>query len=114
MCSLSCQGQSFSRNLMLGQDTGQSNCRKNPRTLPRSNTPFGRYRFLRLPFGLKSSQDGFQRKIDECYEALGGVVALVVGIIYIWSFPRGTRQQPQKCTCCSYTRERHQTKRRQT
>lgn len=24
------------------------------------NTPFGRYRYLRLPFGLKSSQDEFQ------------------------------------------------------
>eukprot|EP00105_Crassostrea_gigas_P044027 XP_019928175.1 PREDICTED: uncharacterized protein K02A2.6-like [Crassostrea gigas] len=41
------------------------------------NTPFGRYRYLRLPFGLKSSQDEFQRKIDECYEGLDGVVALV-------------------------------------
>lgn len=41
------------------------------------NTPFGRYRYLRLPFGLKSSQDDFQRKIDGCYEGLDGVVALV-------------------------------------
>lgn len=41
------------------------------------NTPFGRYRYLRLPFGLKSSQDEFQRKIDECYECLDSVVALV-------------------------------------
>ena len=28
------------------------------------NSPYGRYRFLRLPFGLKSAQDEFQRKID--------------------------------------------------
>ena len=29
------------------------------------NTPFGRYRFLRMPFGLRMSQDIFQFKIDE-------------------------------------------------
>lgn len=32
------------------------------------NTHKGRYRFLRLPFGLNVSQDIFQRKIDETYE----------------------------------------------
>ena len=45
------------------------------------NTPYGRYRFLRLPFGLKSSQDEFQRKIDESYEGLEGMVALVDDIL---------------------------------
>ena len=45
------------------------------------NTPFGRFRYLRLPFGLKSSQDIFQRKIDECYEGIDGVVALVDDIL---------------------------------
>ena len=39
------------------------------------NTPFGRYRYLRLPFGLKSSQDEFQRRVDECFEGLDGVIA---------------------------------------
>ena len=29
------------------------------------NTPYGRYRFLRLPFGLVCAQDVFQRKVDE-------------------------------------------------
>lgn len=38
------------------------------------NTPFGRSRYLRLPFWFKSSQDEFQRKIDECYEGLDGIV----------------------------------------
>ncbi|KAK3107010.1 hypothetical protein FSP39_004902 [Pinctada imbricata] len=45
------------------------------------NTPFGRYRYLRLPFGLKSSQDEFQRKVDECFEGIPGVVALVDDIL---------------------------------
>ena len=41
------------------------------------NTPFGRYRYLRLPFGLNSSQDEFQRRIDEIYEGLPGIVTIV-------------------------------------
>lgn len=45
------------------------------------NTPFGRYRFLRLPFGLKSSQDEFQRKMDECFEGLEGVCVIVDDIL---------------------------------
>ncbi len=45
------------------------------------NTVFGRYRFLRLPFGLISAQDEFQRKIDETYEGLNGVMAIVDDIL---------------------------------
>ena len=45
------------------------------------NTPFGRYRFLRLPFGVISAQDEFQRKIDETYQGLTGVVAIVDDIL---------------------------------
>ena len=37
------------------------------------NTAFGRYKFLRLPFGLISSQDIFQQKIDQAYDGLEGV-----------------------------------------
>ena len=44
------------------------------------NTPFG-YRHLRLPFGLNSSQNEFQRKVDECFEQLPGVVALFEDIL---------------------------------
>ena len=32
--------------------------------------PFGRFRFLRMPFGLWMSQDVFQPKLDECYAGL--------------------------------------------
>ena len=42
------------------------------------NTPFGRYRYLRLPFGLKNSQDIFQQKIDECCESMPGVADILV------------------------------------
>jgi len=45
------------------------------------NTCFGRYRYLRLPMGLKSSMDIFQRKIDESFESLPGVVAIVDDVL---------------------------------
>ena len=31
------------------------------------NTPFGRYRFLRLPFGLKSSAEVFEKRVEELF-----------------------------------------------
>ena len=45
------------------------------------NTPFGRYRYLRVPFGLNCSQDVFQRKIDETFEGMAGVTAIVDDIL---------------------------------
>ena len=45
------------------------------------NTPYGRYRFLPLPFGIISAQDEFQRKMDETFEGLPGVTPLVDDII---------------------------------
>ena len=47
------------------------------------NTAFGRYKFLRLPFGLISSQDIFQQKIDQAYEGLEGVEPIADDIL-IW------------------------------
>ena len=40
------------------------------------NTPFGRFRFLRLPFGLRMSQDIFQFKIDETYRNCLGAIGI--------------------------------------
>ena len=37
-------------------------------------TPFGRYCWKRLPFGLNVSQDIFQARVDEILERLPGVV----------------------------------------
>ena len=45
------------------------------------NMPYGRYRFLRLPFGIKSSQDEFQYNIDQCFEGLNGVETIVDDIL---------------------------------
>ena len=40
------------------------------------NTPFGRYRFTRLPFGLVVSQDVFQKHLDSALESLKGVTGI--------------------------------------
>ncbi|XP_019628682.1 PREDICTED: uncharacterized protein K02A2.6-like [Branchiostoma belcheri] len=40
------------------------------------NTPFGRFKFNRLPFGLKVSQDVFQRKVDETYRGCKGAIGI--------------------------------------
>ena len=40
------------------------------------NTPFGRYRFLRMPFGLRMNQDIFQFKIDETYRDCQGATGI--------------------------------------
>ncbi|PFX12101.1 Retrovirus-related Pol polyprotein [Stylophora pistillata] len=46
-------------------------------------TPFGRYRWKRLPFGLKVSSEIFQRKIDEALEDFYGVFNIVDDIIIV-------------------------------
>ena len=40
------------------------------------STPFGRYRFKRLPFGLVVSLDVFQKHLDTAFEGLGGVIGI--------------------------------------
>lgn len=40
------------------------------------NTPFGRYRYLRLPFGLCVSQDVFQQQMDFVIEKCPGVIGI--------------------------------------
>ena len=34
------------------------------------NTPFGRYRFTRMPFGIKSASEVFQKKNEEAFVAM--------------------------------------------
>ena len=47
------------------------------------NTPFGRYMFKRLPFGLSSSQDVFQRVMSQMFEDIEGVEVIVDDIL-VW------------------------------
>ena len=40
------------------------------------DTPFGRYRWKRMPFGIRSAPEVFQRKMHELIEGLRGVEAV--------------------------------------
>lgn len=40
------------------------------------NSPFGRFCYKRLPFGLKTSQDVFQEAMDHILEGLSGVISI--------------------------------------
>ena len=44
-------------------------------------TPFGRYRWRRLPFGLKVSSEIFQCKLNEALEGLEGVFSVVDDVV---------------------------------
>ena len=44
-------------------------------------TPYSRYRWLRLPFGTKVSSEIFQRKLNERFEGLDGVVRVADDIL---------------------------------
>ena len=48
------------------------------------NTPFGRYMFKRLPFGISSAQDVFQRIMSEIFQDIEGVEVLVNDIL-VWT-----------------------------
>ena len=45
------------------------------------NTPWGRYRFVRLPFGLACSQDIFQWMMDQILERCEGVIGIADDIV---------------------------------
>ena len=47
------------------------------------NTPIGRYRFLRLPFGISSAPEVFQRAIAQMIEGLEGVVNIIDDLL-VW------------------------------
>ena len=51
------------------------------------NTPFGRYKFNRLPFGVRVSQDVFQKKLDHAYEGIPNVMGIADDIIIAGSTP---------------------------
>ena len=47
------------------------------------NTPYGRYRFTRLPFGKKSASEVFQHRMSELFEDVEGVKAMINDLL-IW------------------------------
>ena len=47
------------------------------------NTPFGRYQYLRMPFGINSAPEVFQKKMTQTFEDLSGVKTIADDIL-IW------------------------------
>ena len=45
------------------------------------NTPFGRFRYLRLPFGLNSANEIFQKKMTQRFEGIPGVLVMFDDIL---------------------------------
>ena len=45
------------------------------------NLSFGRYRFLRMPFGLQMSQGVFQANIDQTFEGSNGTIGIADDIV---------------------------------
>lgn len=45
------------------------------------NTPIGRFRWLRLPFGIKSAPEIFQRAMDQMLEGISGATAIMDDIL---------------------------------
>ena len=53
-------------------------------------TPFGRYCFNRLPFGITSAPEHFQRYMAATFQGLGGVVCLMDDILSMAGHKRST------------------------
>ena len=49
--------------------------------LLRFNTPFGRYRYLRMPMGIKSAPEVYQQRMQQVFEGLPGVKVIMDDII---------------------------------
>lgn len=56
------------------------------------NTPVVRYRFLRLPFGISSASEVFQRSVAQMIEGLDGVVNVIDDLL-VWGDTVDERDQ---------------------
>ena len=57
-------------------DTVQSSLTANPVLLTTFNTPYGKYCFICLPFGLSCSKDVFQKRMDQILEEYEGCIGI--------------------------------------
>lgn len=60
-------------------------------------TPFGRYRYLRLPFGIASAPEVFQRTLSQIFEGLPGV-SVYIDDILIWGRTKSEHDKRLKAT----------------
>ncbi|KAK3749625.1 hypothetical protein QZH41_012963, partial [Actinostola sp. cb2023] len=57
-------------------------------TLTTFATPYGRYRFTRMPFGIHSAQEVFHKGLHELFQDLSGVETDIDDIILVWGSTR--------------------------
>ncbi|UYV81857.1 hypothetical protein LAZ67_20002706, partial [Cordylochernes scorpioides] len=50
-------------------------------------TPFGRYKFLRMPFGLKTASEEYQRRLYEIFQGLEGIEIIADDILILGKAP---------------------------
>ena len=66
------------------------------------NSPFGRYSFLQLPFGLVCSQDIFQKKMDQILEECQGCIGITDDITIHCHTEAEHDAHPQDLMCIAH------------
>ena len=56
------------------------------------NTPFGRYRFTRMPFGIHSAQEVFQKTMDMAFEGINGCKSIIDDML-VWGSSKEVHDQ---------------------
>ena len=83
--SLPCRSQLKGANFFTKLDTTSAywnvSLSEQSSYLTTFNTCYGRYRYLRLPMGLKSSMDILSRKMDKTFENIPGIVVIIDDIL---------------------------------
>ena len=67
-------------------------------------TPYGRYRYLRMPFGICSAQEVFQKKMDRIFEGIPGVHIIVDDMMSMMASYEQLSLQPEKTESSSTQR----------
>ena len=53
-------------------------------------TPWGRYCFHRMPFGISSAPEFYQRAMEKILDGLDGVLCFMDGVFSVWQRRQGT------------------------
>ena len=74
-------GKKVFTTLDLKDDYWQIELDKQSSLLCTFNTPFGRFRFTRMPFGLNSASEVFQKKNEEAFSGINGIHIMADDVI---------------------------------
>ena len=61
------------------------------------NTPIGRFRYLRMPFGLNSANEIFQKKMTQIFAGLAGVIVIFDDILIVAKDAKEHYEYLEKC-----------------